>query len=77
MKKKEIIMLIIIFILIFGLIIMTQLYLNMRKSSKLGLESTLNAQNEIFELNKKISELNDENESLKKELEQYKSSSQF
>ena len=72
MKKKEIIMLIIIVFLVIGLIIMMQLYLNMRKSSKLGLESTLNAQNEIFELNKKISELEDKNESLKKDLEQYK-----
>ena len=57
MKKKEIIMLIIIVFLVIGLIIMMQLYLNMRKSSKLGLESTLKAQNEIFELNKKISDL--------------------
>lgn len=67
MKKKEIIMLIIILFLVIGLVIMTQLYLNMRKSSKLGLESTLSAQNEMFELNKKVSELESEIETLKNE----------
>ena len=65
MKKTNIILVIIIIILLIALAIMTKLYLNMRKSSKLGLESTLENANLLFEANNKI-------DILEKELESYK-----
>ena len=54
MKKTNIILVIIIIILLIALAIMTKLYLDMRKSSKLGLESTLENANLLFEANKEI-----------------------
>ena len=54
MKKTNIILVIIIIILLIALAIMTKLYLDMRKSSKLGLEGTLKSQDEIFDLNVEI-----------------------
>lgn len=77
MKIKDIILIIIIVILLIVLIIMMQLYLNVRENSKIGLESTLKSADEVYELNKKVSELKDENESLKKELEQYENSTKI
>lgn len=65
MKKTNIILVIIIIILLIALAIMTKLYLDMRKSSKLGLESTLENANLLFEANKEI-------DILEKELESYK-----
>lgn len=52
-------------LLIFTNIFTFSLYLNMKKSAKMGLESTLKVQEENFELNKEI-------DSLKKELETLK-----
>lgn len=64
MKKTNIILIIAVIILSIALIIMALMYFNMRESSKLGLESTLKSQEEVFELNKKI-------QSLEEELETY------
>lgn len=60
MKKSNIILIIIIAILIIALIIMTQLYFNMKESAELGLESTLKSSEEVFELNKQVQELEKE-----------------
>ena len=60
MKKSNIILIIIIAILTVALIIMTQLYFNMRESSKLGIESTLDSANEVYPLNQKIQKLEEE-----------------
>ena len=68
MKKANVILIIIIAILTVALTIMTQLYFNMKESSKLGLESTLNSANEVYELNQKI-------QKLEEELNTYKNSS--
>ena len=65
MKKTNIILVIIIIILLIALAIMTKLYLDMRKSSKLGLESTLNSQDEIFDLNVEINKLKKDIDNLK------------
>lgn len=67
MKKTNIILIILVIILAIALAVMTSLYLNMRKSSKLGLESTLQSQENVFVLNQKI-------QSLEKELNKYKNS---
>ena len=68
MKKSNIILSIFNVILSIALIFMIFLYFNMRESSKKGLESTLQSANEVYELNKKVQEL-------EKELEQYRKSS--
>ena len=62
MKKKEIIMLIIIFILLIALTIMSKSYLDFRKISD---TTVLGQSQKIFELNKRIEEL----ENLKSEKE--------
>lgn len=60
MTKKEKIFLIIIILLICTNLFTISLYLNMRKGAKLGLESTLNAVNEVYQLNKKLDSLQEE-----------------
>ena len=66
MTKKEKIFIIIIVLLIFTNIFTFSLYLNMKKSAKMGLESTsLKVQDENFELNKEIDSLKEELENLK------------
>lgn len=60
MERKNVIITILITILIIALIIMTLMYFKMRESAKLGLESTLNAAQEIYELNSKIQTLEEE-----------------
>lgn len=65
MKKTNIILVIIIIILLIALAIMTKLYLDMRKSSKLGLEGTLKLQDEIFDLNVEINKLKKDIDNLK------------
>ena len=67
MKKTNIILviIIIIIILLIALAIMTKLYLDMRKSSKLGLEGTLKLQDEIFDLNVEINKLKKDIDNLK------------
>ncbi len=60
MTKKEKIFIIIIVLLIFTNIFTFSLYLNMRKSAKMGLESTLKVQEENFELYKEIDSLKEE-----------------
>lgn len=65
MTKKEKIFIVIIILLIITNIFTFSLYLNMRKSAKMGLESTLTVQEENFELNKKINSLQEELETLK------------
>lgn len=62
MKKVNIILIV---LLVISLIVITLMYFNMRESSKKALESTLQSANEVFELNKKVQELEEE-------LEQYK-----
>lgn len=64
MKKVNIILIV---LLVISLIVITLMYLNMRESSKKGLESTLQSANEVFELNKRVQELEEE-------LQEYKSS---
>ncbi|MBP3597446.1 MAG: hypothetical protein J6J60_08675 [Clostridia bacterium] len=68
MKKSNIILSIFNVILSIALIIIILLYLNAVKISKNNLESQLTAANEVFELNKKVQELEEE-------LEQYKNPS--
>lgn len=68
MKKSNIILSIFNVILSIALIAMILLYLNAVKISKNNLESQLTAANEVFELNKRVQELEEE-------LEQYKNPS--
>ena len=63
--KKDIVFIIILGILILSLIIISQMYLSMKKSSKLGLESTLKLQDEIFDLNVEIKKLKKDIDNLK------------
>lgn len=77
MNKKEKIMLVIIFILVIGLIIMIRLYFQARISLKQGIEYIATKQERTIELNKKITELKKENESLKNDLEQYQNSTKI
>ena len=63
--KKDIVFIIILGILILSLIIISQMYLSMKKSSKLGLESTLKLQDEIFDLNVEINKLKKDIDNLK------------
>lgn len=63
--KKYIVFIIILSILILSLIIISQMYLSMKKSSKLGLESTLKLQDEIFDLNVEIKKLKKDIDNLK------------
>lgn len=67
MKKKNLVFVIPIIVLVIALIVMVLLYLNAIKMSKNNLENTLQSANEVFELNKKVNELEEE-------LEQYKTS---
>lgn len=60
MTKKEKIFLVIIILLVCTNLFTFSLYLNMRKGAKLGLESTLNAVNEVYELNVKVNSLQEE-----------------
>ena len=57
MKKINIILIVLLSI---ALIVMTLMYFNMRESSKKGLESTLKSAEEVFELNKKVQDLEEE-----------------
>ena len=66
MKKTNIILSIFNGILSIALIVMVLLYLNAIKMSKNNLESQLNSANEVFELNKKVQELEEELEKYKK-----------
>ena len=65
MNKKIIALIIIIVILTVSLAIMTKLYLDMKKSSELGIESTIDSAEELVEANKKIDELENEIKSYK------------
>lgn len=66
MKKSNIILSIFNVILSIALIVMILLYFNAVKMSKNNLESQLTAANEVFELNKKVQELEEELEIYKK-----------
>ena len=66
MKKINIALSIFNVILSIALIIMIFLYFNMKENSKMSLESSLNSENEVFELNNKIQKLEDELELYKK-----------
>ena len=68
MKKTNIILIIALIIITIALVFITKMYFDMRKSSELGLKSTLENANLLFEANKKIDEL-------EKELEIYKATS--
>lgn len=68
MKKTNIILIIALIIITIALLFITKMYFDMRKSSELGLKSTLENANLLFEANKKIDEL-------EKELEIYKATS--
>lgn len=57
MNKLSKVFLVIIIILVIALGIMTKMYFDMRKSSELGLKSTLENANLLFEANKRIDEL--------------------
>ena len=57
MNKLSKVFLVIIIILIIALGIITKMYFDMKKSSQLGLESTLENANLLFEANKRIDQL--------------------
>lgn len=57
MKKLNKIFLVIIVVLFIALVIVSALYIDMRKQAKTNLDATLKSANELFEANKKIHEL--------------------
>ena len=63
--KKNTILIGLVIILLVALIIMTTLYLNMKKNAEENMKSVLNTANEIYELNKKINELEEQLNSIK------------
>lgn len=63
--KKNTILIGLVIILLVALIIMTTLYLNMKKNAEENMKSVLNTANEVYELNKKINELEEQLNSIK------------
>lgn len=59
MKNKNILIGLIV-ILSIALIIMTTLYFNMKKNAEENMKSALNAANEVYELNQKINQLEEQ-----------------
>lgn len=58
--KKNTILVGLIIVLSVALIIMSILYFNMKKNAKENMKSTLNTANQVYELNKKINELEEQ-----------------
>lgn len=58
--KKNTILIGLVIILLVALIIMTTLYFNMKKNAEENMKSVLNTANEVYELNKKINELEEQ-----------------
>lgn len=59
MKNKNILIGLIV-ILSIALIIMTTLYFNMKKNAEENMKSALNVANEVYELNQKINQLEEQ-----------------
>lgn len=58
--KKNTILVGLIIVLSVALIIMSILYFNMKKNAEENMKSTLNTANQVYELNKKINELEEQ-----------------
>lgn len=58
--KKNTILISLVIILSVALTIMTALYFNMKKNAEENMKSVLNTANEVYELNKKINELEEQ-----------------